>query len=95
MSAGLILEVEPSPSLPHDLFCKITIRDPSLGGRELQNMGGGVCDAEAITRLGPDRVEGTIFTRGEVDIGGHKILYALQFDAPVVNRSPAGKGVSR
>jgi hypothetical protein len=38
------------------------IRDPALGGRELQKMGGFVCKDDSVTVWGPERVEGTVMT---------------------------------
>ena len=69
-------------------YCKIIVRDPGLGGAELQNMGGFVCTSDSITTFGPDRVAGTI-TQKEEDVAGHKLAYTLHFNAPVAKVGPA------
>lgn len=89
--AGFIFEAETNAIAPDGFYCKIIVRDPSLKGSELQDMGGRLCVADTFGRLGPDRVEGTIFTSHEHAIGDHTVAYALQFNAPVVNRAQAKK----
>lgn len=83
MKQGVVLHVG------QEAYCKIIIRDSAQGARELQNMGGFVCQEDSIKVFGPDHVQGGIvsgFKGEETDIRGHKVKYDLRFDAPVVKR---------
>lgn len=72
--------------LGQDNYCKLVIRDPSLGA-DMQMMGGGICSSDSVKVFGPDRVQGHIASgpAGRESLG-HKLIYDLSFDAPVGKR---------